>query len=309
MCRLQQSIPSWMTEYFQVPKHRLRALHCRSTPWHTDNRGTLVTCPPSTQTPPYIILSSCYGTESLSWLVPTFEAGDSRALLLYPGSARICAEAPCRRFHTLKVPPTRPSSAAVSSFSRFTGLHHARSIREPSTALPSPPTTPSPLLQRDGRDELEGQRRGPDSPENENEDPESGPESRRKDEKQNKKTDGKGKWSWRYVNVENKRLLVWDRRGGRLLRSIPLRDVESLVVLPDQVRACPSQKRLRRICPHTRVTVCLELKKPVTRALLCFPPCRVLDRASGWCCGFRWCIVNPTKSVPTRTVYGVSCGR
>lgn len=42
-------------------------------------------------------------------------------------------------------------------------------------------------------------------------------------------------WSWRYINVEKKALLVWDRRGGQLLRSIPLADVESLLVVPDQV--------------------------------------------------------------------------
>lgn len=46
----------------------------------------------------------------------------------------------------------------------------------------------------------------------------------------------KQKWAWRYVNVEKKALLVWDRRGGRLLRSILLKDVESLLVLPDEVR-------------------------------------------------------------------------
>lgn len=47
----------------------------------------------------------------------------------------------------------------------------------------------------------------------------------------------KGKaWSWRYVNVEKKALLVWDRRGGRLLRSVPLKQVESLLVSPDPVR-------------------------------------------------------------------------
>ncbi|CAM9425998.1 unnamed protein product [Scytosiphon promiscuus] len=50
---------------------------------------------------------------------------------------------------------------------------------------------------------------------------------------QNKENSSKA-WSWRYVNVEKKALLVWDRRGGRLLRSIPLMDVESLLVLPDE---------------------------------------------------------------------------
>ncbi|CAM9797685.1 unnamed protein product [Ectocarpus fasciculatus] len=41
-------------------------------------------------------------------------------------------------------------------------------------------------------------------------------------------------WLWRYVNVEKKKLLVWDRRGGRLLRSISLKDIESLLVIPDE---------------------------------------------------------------------------
>ncbi|CAB1120787.1 unnamed protein product [Ectocarpus sp. CCAP 1310/34] len=45
---------------------------------------------------------------------------------------------------------------------------------------------------------------------------------------------GKKAWAWRYVNVEKKKLLVWDRRGGRLLRSISLRDIESLLVIPDE---------------------------------------------------------------------------
>ncbi|CAN0473353.1 unnamed protein product [Ectocarpus sp. 12 AP-2014] len=45
---------------------------------------------------------------------------------------------------------------------------------------------------------------------------------------------GKKAWSWRYVNVEKKKLLVWDRRGGRLLRSISLRDIDSLLVIPDE---------------------------------------------------------------------------
>lgn len=35
--------------------------------------------------------------------------------------------------------------------------------------------------------------------------------------------------------MEKKALLVWDRRGGQLLRSIPLADVESLLVVPDEV--------------------------------------------------------------------------
>lgn len=50
-----------------------------------------------------------------------------------------------------------------------------------------------------------------------------------------KDKDSKKAWSWRYVNVEKKKLLVWDRRGGRLLRSISLRDIESLLVVPDEV--------------------------------------------------------------------------
>lgn len=43
-------------------------------------------------------------------------------------------------------------------------------------------------------------------------------------------------WNWRYVNVEKKALLVWNRRGGKLLRSIPLADVDSLRVVSDQVK-------------------------------------------------------------------------
>ncbi|CAM9440414.1 unnamed protein product, partial [Choristocarpus tenellus] len=42
------------------------------------------------------------------------------------------------------------------------------------------------------------------------------------------------KWAWRYVNVENKALSIWSRRGGELLRSIPLGEVETIRVLPDQ---------------------------------------------------------------------------
>ena len=38
------------------------------------------------------------------------------------------------------------------------------------------------------------------------------------------------------MNVEKKALLVWDRRGGRLMRSISLKRVESLLVIPDEVR-------------------------------------------------------------------------
>ncbi|CAN0480954.1 unnamed protein product, partial [Laminaria digitata] len=41
-------------------------------------------------------------------------------------------------------------------------------------------------------------------------------------------------WAWRYVNVEKKALLVWDRRGGKLLTSIPLKLIESLLVIPDE---------------------------------------------------------------------------
>eukprot|EP00903_Cladosiphon_okamuranus_P020113 g18470.t1 len=89
--------------------------------------------------------------------------------------------------------------------------------------------------QRDGGDEGRGQH---DSPECESEDnnTDGSPENdrTRHQEDKNKTKNGNKKWSWRYVNVEKKCLLVWDRRGGRLLRSIHLRDVESLVVLPDQ---------------------------------------------------------------------------
>ncbi|CAM9929962.1 unnamed protein product [Discosporangium mesarthrocarpum] len=42
------------------------------------------------------------------------------------------------------------------------------------------------------------------------------------------------KWAWRYVNVESKALAVWSRRGGTLLRAIPLQDVEGIKVLPDE---------------------------------------------------------------------------
>ncbi|CAM9454458.1 unnamed protein product [Ectocarpus sp. 8 AP-2014] len=52
--------------------------------------------------------------------------------------------------------------------------------------------------------------------------------------KKRAKDKGGKAWSWRYVNVEKKKLLVWDRRGGRLLRSISLRDIESLLVIPDE---------------------------------------------------------------------------
>lgn len=42
-------------------------------------------------------------------------------------------------------------------------------------------------------------------------------------------------WAWRYVNVEKKSLLVWNRRGGKLLSSIPLADIASLRVISDEV--------------------------------------------------------------------------
>lgn len=60
------------------------------------------------------------------------------------------------------------------------------------------------------------------------------PKSLEKQQKQQQKKKQQA-WSWRYVNVEKKALLVWDRRGGRLMRSIPLKNVESLSVLPDKV--------------------------------------------------------------------------
>lgn len=53
---------------------------------------------------------------------------------------------------------------------------------------------------------------------------------------QDDKTPSARAWSWRYINVEKKLLLVWNRRGGKLLRSIPLIDIESLRVVSDQVR-------------------------------------------------------------------------
>ena len=54
-------------------------------------------------------------------------------------------------------------------------------------------------------------------------------------------TVAKQAWAWRYVNVEKKTLLVWSRRGGQLLRSISLKDVEGLTVIPDPVGVMPTR--------------------------------------------------------------------
>lgn len=38
------------------------------------------------------------------------------------------------------------------------------------------------------------------------------------------------------MNVEKKSLLIWNRRGGRLLKRVLLKNVELLRVIPDEVR-------------------------------------------------------------------------